>query len=65
MCATNVANSKIRVLQSQLDSLREAQLEILHLCEALEKLKETLSEEMNKNFPKTTVEWYTTVCFDG
>ena len=51
---TNVANNKIRVLQSQLDSLREAQLELskaLNPSEALKKLKEFLTEEMNKKFP--------------
>ena len=54
--ATKVANTKIRVLQSQLDSLRDAQLELskaLKPNEALKRLKESLTEEMNKTFPPT------------
>ena len=54
--ATNVANNKIKVLQSQLDSLTEAQLELskaLNPSEALKKLKKSLTEEMDKKFPPT------------
>ena len=51
--ATNVAKNKVKVLQSQLESLREAQLQLtkaLNPSKALKKLKVSLTTEMKKKF---------------